>query len=849
MGRTAESRRVPLLERHHVPRPRLTHVLDEAPRRVVLTAPAGYGKTSLVAEWLHDKECVAWYRATPGAADVAEFSTGVADALGSFIPRAGNRLRRRLRVADAPAQSVERLAELLADDIRDWVDDAWLVIDDYHMVAESEAVDRFVGHLLSVTRLRLVVTTRRAPSWATARQIVHGEVLEITAADLAMTDEEVREVLHGHDPEIVRTVITQAHGWPVLIGLARLSTSLAVPSEKVSGALFRYFADEVLRREPEDVQAFMLAAAVPEAIDVPTLSTIPGLPETKAVIDRLKDEGLVRESEPGRLRFHPLLRDFLRRRLKSDSPAVFVEIARRAIESAYRVDHWNEAIELALEIGDKEWATEIVAAAAPRVLAGGGVETVDRWLALCGPAARERPGLVAASIEILVRRGQLSEAAALAYGLARRLPSDDEHYARAWYLAGHSALHLARYEVALDALARARETAKRADDVSKAYSTSIHALINLGASRAADDLISDFERVLPDGLDAQLMLAECKVEAARRTRTLAGLWAVLEPLVPLVKYASDPVTACVFLHGASGVATSRADYGRGLELAADAVTTSREFGLGPVRTAFSLGVYANSAIGLRRFVEAERALDEMLETGARHTRHVLADEELGRVRLLLARRRLREAYERRHLLEELELPDPLYCENRALLAIAAAALCENGYVSSTIERVAEHTDLVEVVFYSRFARLIVELAAGTRTHELQGDAIKLVAQAAKAEILDAFVIAYRAYPPLMRLIAEDEQSFSIVSRLARASNDRALAREAGVLLRAVDPREPTSLLTPREAEVFGLVRQGLSNAEIARRLFVSESTVKVHVHHILEKLGAKTRLEAVVMTK
>ena len=215
--------------RYIIKRPRLTRLLDKANARVLmLIGPAGFGKTTLAREWAGERTHV-WYQGTTATADVAALAAGLSEAVSELIPEAGNRMLHRMRATGTPEEDVDVLAELLAEDLAEWPEDAWLVFDDYQFAMEARAPERFMEVLLRDAPLRLLLTSRKRPSWASARRLLYGEIYELGRNELAMDQDEAASVLSHRKDAPAAGLVALAEGWPAVIGLAALTDDIELP--------------------------------------------------------------------------------------------------------------------------------------------------------------------------------------------------------------------------------------------------------------------------------------------------------------------------------------------------------------------------------------------------------------------------------------------------------------------------------------------------------------------------------------------------------------------------------------------------------------------------------------------
>lgn len=835
---------VPFLNRRHTRRPRLTRLLDaSSAQSIILSGPPGYGKTSLAAEWLEHHPSVAWYRATSGSADLAAFSTGLADVMAPLVPGAGHRLRQRLRVSEPPADAVRPVAELLADDLSDWPDGSWLVIDDYHLLADSTPVEEFMDWLLMLApRLRVLATSRRRPAWATARRILYGEVTEITADQLAMTTDEAVRLLDGHSTEAARALVAQADGWPALLGLAALCSSAEVPTERVSDELYRYFADEVFSRQPPEIQQFMLVSSVGSTIDPRTATEVLGLGDASGIIGRLEEEGLLTRGSPEQS-FHPLLRAFLRHRLETEKPGLARSVGERLVDHSRTNGLWQEAFDVAVRMEWFERAAEVVGQASAELLAAGQLETLEKWLTLCGAAVPNCPEALLARAEVLLRTGRVTEAGSLAQSLAEDL-ADEDHASQAWCLAG-KAMHLTSDEHrALEYHQRAIECARSDSERSESFWGAFLAAGELELPDA-DEYLAKFRRQCSGDVDARLRIA---TGTALHNRNVGLLEAIKigRGVLPLVEYARDPIAKVTFLTIFSYLQCLRGQYATALTTVAEAERTTDDMRL-TFASAFLAAVRGLAEIGLRDFTDAARALGH-LERAARELEDpwLLVSSQILSIKLALSRGSA-----------ILRLDASIPAVNRVspnlrgeLLAVKALALTTIGEHDKALglaRSVPQLTTSFEARRLGEFAELVIEVETGQEFEIAETAAVKLILKSLEEEILDPALLALRTSYRVLNALSASSKTRSLVEEVIIRTGDSQLATEIG--LPTAGSGGLLEQLTPREREVLALLTRGLSNREMAKTLVVEESTIKAHMHHVFTKLGARSRIQAILIAQ
>jgi NarL family two-component system response regulator LiaR len=163
-----------------------------------------------------------------------------------------------------------------------------------------------------------------------------------------------------------------------------------------------------------------------------------------------------------------------------------------------------------------------------------------------------------------------------------------------------------------------------------------------------------------------------------------------------------------------------------------------------------------------------------------------------------------------------------------------------------IQRCAEMTPVPDIVLMD-MVMPGMDGAATTRAIRQRFPSVQVIALTSfKEEELVQNALQAGAIGYLLKDVSAEELAQAI--RAAHAGRATLSPEATQALVRAIaQPPAPGHDLTAREREVLALMIEGLNNTEIARRLFVSSSTIKSHVSNILSKLGVTSRTEAVAL--
>jgi LuxR family transcriptional regulator, maltose regulon positive regulatory protein len=800
-----------------IERPRLTRQLDECGARIILLiAPAGYGKTTLARQWLADKPH-AWCALSPASRDVAALAAAMAAASRQMVPGAGVRMERRLGLSSKPEAEVSIFAEMLAADLAEWPADGWLALDDYQALT-SGGCEGFVEAVVSLSPLRLLVMSRSAPGWTSPRSRMYGLHYELTRDDLAMTDAEARQVVPNLE------TVDIAKGWPAVLGLAASLESVAQQQElSDSAALHTFLAEELLRHAPARVQRTLLRLSLCPDMPLQKARSVLGAGRVASLVDRSERLGLVTVRD-GWMSMHPLIRQFVQGRHRERDPEWEVEVHRVA-RSLITNGLWDEAFTLIDELNDEELLEELVGAALEPMLRSGRHATIARWL---GNRTSVSPWLLLAEAELASRRGDQRRAEALALQSARRAGSA-RPAALALNLAGRSAHLRDRYQAAIECHRQAEVLSTTARETFDSLWGQL--IVGWQMGNDADDLVDRLHSYADASVDSQLRLTTALQYESLRQGTIAELFDRVQECLVLAPRAASPLTSTSFLVGTSRLFAVVGRYDEALRIADQTVGVAEEHRLAFVLPSV-LNVRAMALIGLREWGPALRAL-----TAAEAHAHDFddihneVDAHIQHIRLLLAKGQPAQALQ---LTERSWLREAGWLEQAEYAATVDLVWAAAGLGDQQAECPAPHAELLTL-------RLAAAAIRSLKRRRGTKEAMRaLLDHVMTTSCVDGFIIGYRACPDLLARSLRDSAFRSFIAPALVRARDQRIASRLGLRV----PRATKPQLTKREREVHELLAQGLTNREIARLLYVEEVTVKVHVRHILDKLGVRTRVEA-----
>ena len=877
-------------------RPRLIEQLNQGlhHRLTLVSAPAGFGKTTLVSEWI--ASCgrpVAWLSIDESDSDLTRFLIYLISALQTINAGIGSDVLQGIQTSQPPP--IESILTTLLNEISTIPNEFILVLDDYHLI-DARAVDNALTFLLEhlPPQMHLVITTREDPNLPLARFRVRNQLTEVRVTDLRFTPSEAAEFLNqvmslSLSAEDVAKLETRTEGWIAGLQLAALSMqgNQDIPGfiQAFTGDhryIVDYLVEEVLQRQPESIRNFLLQTAILDRLNGPLCDAVTDQPGGKARLETLQRGNFFLISLDDKrywYRYHHLFADVLRMHLMTEQPDQVANLHRRASEWYEKNNFTTDAIQHALAAKDFDRAAELIERALPFMRQSRQESAMLGWFkALPDELFQNHPVLNVNYAGTLLQNGQFDGVELRLRDIEQWLATPEDLRERPIYIEEaeferlpsavamyRAALSLTHGDVAnsMKHASKVLELAPKDDDFPRGAASSLLGL----ASWTSGDLetgyrmfaegMSHLQNVgfISDVIGGSVTLADIRITQGRLREAMSiyerGLQLATKQGAPALRGAAD-------MHvGMSGLYYERNE----LNIAEQHLLKSKE--LGELN-----GLPKNPyrwRVAMARIQEAQGELDEALDLLDEAEPLYVSDFSPNvhptsalRARVWIKQGELEKALDwardRKLSIEE----DPSYLREFEQITFVRILLSQYqsdhlisllhdalGYLLARLLKAAEEGGRIGSVIEI----LILQALAYQMQEDIPATLISLERALKLAEpenYMRIFLAEGSSMAELIREIAKREFLPNYTSKLLSAFEAERKGLDVETLPSASIAL--SSLIEPlsqRELDILRLFKTELSGPEIAQQLVIALSTVRTHTKSIYNKLNVNSRREAV----
>lgn len=887
----------PRLRKRLVSRSHLMQRLQQGMEQPItlVSAPAGFGKTTLLAQWLTQSgRPTVWLSLEDEDNEPNRFLSYLITALQTFDKHLGTKALSLLRSPQPPP--LEVVLVLLINDLssRDG-EELVLILDDYHVITAEpihRALNSLVEHL--PPQMHLIIATRADPPLPLTRLRARGQLLELRATDLRFSLEETSTFLHtimGLDlpAQVLEALEQRTEGWIAGLQLAALSlhgrTDISTFLTAFTGShrfVLDYLTDEVLARQPVEVQTFLLHTSILERLGGSLCDSVTGQEGGQAILEALEHANLFLVSlddERHWYRYHHLFAQMLHSRLLQSQPELVIDLHRRA-------SHWyeqhqlpSEAIQHALAAPDVELAARLIGQIGLLLTKDGRIYKMVAWVEMLPETLMHNSPSLCTYYSMMLRAiNRLPEAQAVLDIAEACLKRDQEKIPADQFKALQGSITLSRAQIALfrGELITGIADAYRALDLLP--ETDLFSYPSAKLSIAHSYFVSGDMTVatqqLIEAAGAATYTAGNPLADLRSVTLLARLHMLrghLREATATYKQALRTVPQTDVLQGL-GVGSlfyffslGELHYERnelddalhyltqGMEMIGDTLTVEPYVGIVGYAILARLRQARGDASGAMSTLDAFVHLAK----ARRFAPQWSASMKAVRAQLELAQGQLAAAIDWADTsglsTDDSDLSYPREPEYLTLARVRIAqgqhdptAPCavDTLHLLDRLLKNAEAKERTDSVLRIHILRVIA-LATQKNRKEVQATLKQVLFMAEPEGYIRLFVDEGEAMQTLLRQTQIQGNASSYIATLLSAFGEQKMVPST----RPASPDSLVESLTEREMEVLRLLAVGLSNAAIAQHLVITTGTVKRHVNSIYGKLGVGSRTQAVARSQ